>query len=92
MKATRMNKLFGPVRSLFNNLGERRRRAAAIREFERMPGWRLADLGIEPAHIPQVVDAMLAVQPSPMPPLRLVEAPAMVRQAVIRSELKERAA
>lgn len=95
LKAT-IRAFFWRVRTVAHDLAaarrRRRQRAAAIRELSRMPRWRLADVGIEPHRIPEVVDALQAVQPSPLPAARLVESPARIREAIIDSELAGRAA
>lgn len=51
--------LFAGVRCLGRALARTRRRCAAIAELRAFPDHRLADIGIDRARIPEVVDAML---------------------------------
>ena len=50
----------GKLRRIARRLSDWHDRQRAIRELCIMPGWRLADLGIERARIPEIVDALLA--------------------------------
>jgi uncharacterized protein YjiS (DUF1127 family) len=50
----------GKLRRIARRLSDWHDRQRAIRELCIMPGWRLADMGIERARIPEIVDALLA--------------------------------
>jgi uncharacterized protein YjiS (DUF1127 family) len=50
----------GKLRRMARQLSDWHDRQRAIRELCIMPGWRLRDLGIERARIPEIVDALLA--------------------------------
>jgi len=50
----------GKLRRIARQLSDWHDRQRAIRELCIMPGWRLRDLGIERARIPEIVDALLA--------------------------------
>ena len=50
----------GKLRHIARQLSDWHNRQRAIRELCIMPGWRLRDLGIERARIPEIVDVLLA--------------------------------
>ena len=51
----------GKLRRIARQLSDWHNRQRAIRELCIMPGWRLRDLGIERARIPEIVDALLEI-------------------------------
>lgn len=59
IRPERFGNLFAGIRCTGRALARARRRCVAIAELRALPDLRLADIGIDRARIPEVVDGML---------------------------------
>ncbi len=62
IRRERSTNLFAGIRCIGRALAKIRRRRAAMAELRAFPDHRLADIGIDRARIPDVVDAMLELE------------------------------